>query len=64
MSATEIDCPVVDAARPSAFARVEWKAAIATIALPQVETTPVRGSTVIVPPHTTTVFERHTPLRI
>jgi hypothetical protein len=65
MSATAIeDCPVVDAARPTTIARPELKAAIVTIESPQVGPTFAQLAIVGIPSHVTTVFERHTPLRI
>jgi hypothetical protein len=63
-STTIDDCPVVESARPTAVARLDLKAAIVTIESPQFAATFVSASLAAVSSQATTVFQRHTPLRI
>jgi len=65
ITASSMDnCPVLESARPTAIGRVELKAATVTVDPPQL--TPARTSVarLDVAPPVSTVFQRHTPLRI
>jgi hypothetical protein len=58
------DCPAVESARPTTVARMDLKAAIVTIESPQFVPTFESAPIVAVLSQATTVFQRHTPLRI
>jgi len=63
-AADTADCPVIEAARPTTTARVDLKAAPIAIDLPR-SVPKLPGACIVnVTVHATTVFERHTPLRI
>lgn len=65
ITAAAIDnCPVLEAARPTTIARLELKAALVTIAPAQVTPTRAPIARAAIAPPLTSVFQRHTPLRI
>lgn len=65
ISAADVgDCPVIEAARPAAAARIELKAAATPIQAPQFAFAFSAMAVVAALPHASTVFKRHTPLRI
>jgi hypothetical protein len=65
MSATALDdCPIVESARPVQAARIDLKGTVATAFAPHLTDAAAPRRAATIPPHVTTVFERHTPLRI
>jgi hypothetical protein len=65
ISASEIDdCPVIESARQTTVARLDLKATVVASPIPQLSrlAEPIHVVTFSSP--VTTVFERHTPLRI
>jgi len=57
-------CPAIEAARPTTTARIDLKAAPIAIDPPRLTPKRLGARLVTVVLHSTTVFERHTPLRI
>jgi hypothetical protein len=65
MSASAIDdCPIVESGRPAQAARVDLKATVTTVFAPHLAGTATPRHSTTITAHVTTVFERHTPLRI
>lgn len=64
IAATSVDdCPVIESARPTPPARIDAQAGVVSTAVPALTARTPRTTT-SVRPHSATVFERSTPLRI